>query len=37
MGLSPDDLEHEIRRTVLHEIAHHLGIDDNRLEELGWD
>ena len=22
---------------VLHEIAHHLGIDDERLHELGWD
>lgn len=37
MGLSTADLEDEIRKTVLHEIAHHLGIDDNRLEELGWD
>jgi predicted Zn-dependent protease with MMP-like domain len=37
MGLSSHELEEEIRRTVLHEIAHHLGIDDNRLEELGWD
>jgi predicted Zn-dependent protease with MMP-like domain len=27
----------EIRTTVLHEIAHHLGIDDERLHELGWD
>ncbi len=26
----------EIRRTVLHEIGHHLGIDDARLAELGW-
>lgn len=25
-----------IRETVLHEIAHHFGIDDQRLEELGW-
>jgi predicted Zn-dependent protease with MMP-like domain len=37
MGLSNRELEEEIRRTVLHEIAHHLGIDDERLEELGWD
>jgi predicted Zn-dependent protease with MMP-like domain len=22
--------------TVIHEIAHHFGIDDGRLEELGW-
>jgi predicted Zn-dependent protease with MMP-like domain len=25
----------EVRRVVLHEIAHHFGIDDDRLEELG--
>lgn len=37
LGLSDEGLEEEIRRTVLHELAHHLGIDDNRLEELGWD
>src|SRR4051794_26982961 len=22
--------------TVVHEVAHHFGIDDERLEELGW-
>lgn len=37
LGLSRHELEHEIRTTVLHEIAHHLGIDDDRLHELGWD
>jgi predicted Zn-dependent protease with MMP-like domain len=26
----------EVRRTVIHEIAHHFGIDDARLDELGW-
>ncbi len=26
----------EVRRTVIHEIAHHFGIDDDRLRELGW-
>jgi predicted Zn-dependent protease with MMP-like domain len=26
-----------VRTTVIHEIAHHFGIDDQRLEELGWD
>jgi predicted Zn-dependent protease with MMP-like domain len=29
-------LEDEIRVTVLHEIAHHFGIDEDRLGELGW-
>jgi predicted Zn-dependent protease with MMP-like domain len=31
----PTALEAEVRRTVVHELAHHLGIDDDRLEELG--
>ncbi len=26
----------EVRTTVVHEIAHHFGIDDARLQELGW-
>ena len=26
----------QVRRTVIHEIAHHFGMDDNRLSELGW-
>jgi predicted Zn-dependent protease with MMP-like domain len=33
----PDDLEEEVRLTVIHELAHHLGIDDDRLEALGLD
>ncbi len=37
LGLDETELREEIRRTVLHEIAHHLGIDDARLRELGWD
>jgi predicted Zn-dependent protease with MMP-like domain len=37
LGLSRDELRHEVRKTVLHELAHHLGIDDERLHELGWD
>jgi predicted Zn-dependent protease with MMP-like domain len=37
LGLSDDALRSEIRVTVLHEMAHHLGIDDDRLHELGWD
>jgi predicted Zn-dependent protease with MMP-like domain len=31
----PRQLEVEVRRTVMHELAHHLGIDDDRLDELG--
>jgi predicted Zn-dependent protease with MMP-like domain len=25
-----------VATTVIHEIAHHFGIDDDRLDELGW-
>lgn len=32
-----DELEREIRITVLHELAHYFGIDEGRLEELGYD
>ena len=32
-----DELRNEIRITVMHEFAHHIGIDDARLHELGWD
>jgi predicted Zn-dependent protease with MMP-like domain len=33
----PDELEDEVWLTVVHELAHHLGIDDARLHELGVD
>lgn len=33
----PDQLEHEIRVTVLHELAHYFGIDEVRLAELGYE
>jgi predicted Zn-dependent protease with MMP-like domain len=33
----PDELAEEVRVTVIHELAHHLGIDDDRLEELGLE
>jgi predicted Zn-dependent protease with MMP-like domain len=33
----PDDLAHEVRITVIHELAHHLGIEEDRLGELGVD
>jgi predicted Zn-dependent protease with MMP-like domain len=26
----------QVRHTVIHEVAHHFGIDDDRLTELGW-
>jgi predicted Zn-dependent protease with MMP-like domain len=31
-----DDVVHEVAVTVVHEVAHHFGIDDEALEELGW-
>jgi predicted Zn-dependent protease with MMP-like domain len=33
----PRELEEEIRITVLHELAHYFGIDEDRLEELGYE
>jgi len=33
-GADPERLKREIRRVVLHEIAHHFGISDERLQEL---
>jgi predicted Zn-dependent protease with MMP-like domain len=35
-GDDPEVLEEEIQITVVHEIAHHFGIDEDRLAELGW-
>jgi predicted Zn-dependent protease with MMP-like domain len=32
----PRELEHEIRVTVLHELAHYFGIDEQRLDDLGY-
>jgi predicted Zn-dependent protease with MMP-like domain len=31
-----DDLAEEVRITVVHEVAHHFGIDDRRLHDLGY-
>ena len=31
-----DEVVEEVAITVIHEIAHHFGIDDDRLHELGW-
>ena len=33
---SREELEEEITVTVIHEVAHHFGIPDERLHELGW-
>jgi len=32
----PEELEREIRVTVLHELAHYFGLDEERLDELGY-
>jgi predicted Zn-dependent protease with MMP-like domain len=32
-----EEVVDEVAVTVIHEIAHHFGIDDERLHELGWD
>jgi predicted Zn-dependent protease with MMP-like domain len=36
MCATPDQVRAEVRVTVIHEIAHHFGIGDARLHELGW-
>ena len=36
MCRSEDDVVEVVRDTVIHEVAHHFGIDDDRLDELGW-
>ena len=33
---SEEELVDEVRITVVHEIAHHFGIDDDRLHDLGY-
>ena len=33
----PDELRDEIRITVLHELAHYFGLDEDRLADLGYD
>lgn len=33
---SEDEVVEQVRVTVVHEVAHHFGISDKRLEELGW-
>ena len=33
---SEDEVRRQVQVTVVHEIAHHFGISDARLDELGW-
>ena len=33
---TPEEVVDEVTTTVIHEVAHHFGIDDARLHELGW-
>jgi predicted Zn-dependent protease with MMP-like domain len=33
---SAQEVEHQVRKTVIHEVGHHFGIGDARLRELGW-
>ncbi|NNG37003.1 metallopeptidase family protein [Nakamurella sp. DB0629] len=35
-AVDADAAKHQVATTVIHEIAHHFGIDDDRLDELGW-
>jgi predicted Zn-dependent protease with MMP-like domain len=37
VAASDDEVVEEVLVTVVHEIAHHFGIDDERLHALGWD
>lgn len=38
MAMCADEAElaHQIGVTIVHELGHHVGIDDDRLHELGW-
>lgn len=33
---TPQEVVDLVRKTVIHEVGHHFGIDDRRLKELGW-
>ena len=34
--ITPQEVVDLVRKTVIHEVGHHFGIDDQRLKELGW-
>ena len=36
-GDDDDELRAVVAETLVHEVAHHFGISDERLEALGWD
>jgi predicted Zn-dependent protease with MMP-like domain len=36
MSRTEEDVVEAVRTTVIHEVAHHFGISDERLDELGW-
>lgn len=36
LRLPPAELRQEIAKTVIHEVAHYFGIDDDHLHEIGW-
>ena len=36
LGLPHDELREEVARTLIHEVAHYFGIDDDHLDEIGW-
>lgn len=36
MARDEDEVVEQVRITVVHEVGHHFGIDDDRLDELGW-
>ena len=36
LGLTDEALREEISKTVLHELAHYFGLDDDHLDEIGW-
>lgn len=36
LELGPSELREEIAKTLIHEIAHYFGIDDDHLDEIGW-
>lgn len=33
---SPRAIREQVRRTVIHEVGHHFGMEEERLHELGW-